>query len=179
MKKIKRNILLIAIVALTLIVVPVFAQTSIQSDQVNYNLPYPGILPDNPLYGLKAFRDRVIEFFISDPTKKAEFDLLQADKRLSVSIALFDKGKKDLSENTVSKGENYFEDAIKNVKISQKEGTEIDPSLLSNLELSSKKHKEILEGFVQRTDNGLKNKFSKDLQRANQFISEVHNFNPN
>src|SRR3989338_6920091 len=76
----------------------------------DYQLPYPGILPDNPLYNLKTLRDKVWSFLISNPSKKAEFDLLQADKRLSVAIALFDLKKYDLAEATISKGENYFED---------------------------------------------------------------------
>ena len=49
----------------------------------NYLLPYPGMLPDNPLYMLKAMRDRVINFLIADSQKKAEFYLLQSDKRLN------------------------------------------------------------------------------------------------
>src|SRR5690242_14285884 len=48
----------------------------------DYTMPYPGLLPDSPLYSLKVFRDRVISFFISDPLKRSSFDLLQADKRL-------------------------------------------------------------------------------------------------
>src|SRR5260221_7243175 len=55
---------------------------------VQYDLPYPGILPDNPLYTLKVIRDEVVSFFISDPLKKASFDILQADKRIGASLYL-------------------------------------------------------------------------------------------
>src|SRR5579883_115828 len=51
----------------------------------DYVLPYPGILPDNPFYFLKVLRDRLILFFISNPTKKSSFYLLQSDKRLEAS----------------------------------------------------------------------------------------------
>lgn len=183
MKKIKRNLFLILIVALTLIVVPAFAQTEIavQNPTIDYRLPYPGILPNNPLYKLKTFRDRLISFFISDPQKKAEFDLLQADKRLSSGIALFEQGEKkyDLAEVTISKGENYFEDAIRNIKILKEQGTQVDPILLTNMELSSKKHKEVLVGMVSKTKGDLQKRFSKDLERADKFVVEVSKFKPN
>src|ERR1700704_2037322 len=42
------------------------------SQTVDYTLPYPGLLPDSPLYFLKTFRDRLISFFISSPIKKAD-----------------------------------------------------------------------------------------------------------
>src|SRR5260370_38981843 len=77
---------------------PVFAKTATDSSKMDYQLPYPGILPDNPLYELNALRDRIYGFLISDPLKKSEFDLLQADKRLAVGISLFNKGKKELAE---------------------------------------------------------------------------------
>lgn len=176
MKKILLNFFIAIIVTLSFAVLFVnssFAQTQIQSANVDYQLPYPGLLPDNPLYVLKTFRDKVISFFIADPLKKSEFDLLQADKRLSVGMALFDKEEKDLSEQTISKGENYFDDAIKNVKVAKKEGREIDPVLLQNLQLSSKKHKEVLQDLVQRSSGSLKQKFQAELKRASKFVEDV------
>lgn len=142
----------------------------------DYQLPYPGILPDNPLYNLKTLRDKLQSFLISVPSKKAEFDLLQADKRLSTSIALSQQGKYELAETTISKGENYFEDAIKNIKVSKMQGVVIDPSLLTNMELSSRKHKAIIGDMVSKTSGVLQKKFSKDLERMDQFVNEVTAF---
>lgn len=150
-----------------------FAQNSTESGRVDYDLPYPGILPDSPLYNLKTFRDKVVSLFISDPTKKAEFDLLTADKRLGAAIILYEKGKKELAETTISKGENYFEDAIENLKLSRTQGRPIDVGLMTNMELSSKKHKEALTQMAGRTSGGLKERFLKDLERAEKFILEV------
>src|SRR3989344_4901084 len=50
--------------------------------KVNYELVYPGILPDNPLYFIKAGRDRLVAFLINDSLKRAEFNLLTSDKRI-------------------------------------------------------------------------------------------------
>jgi len=150
------------------------AQVASESAKNNYQLPYPGLLPDNPLYFLKAARDRIIEFLISDPLKKAEFDLLSADKRLAVGVALFDKKKYELSETTISKGENYFEDGIKNLDNAKREGRQIDPSLLVNFDLSTKKHKEILGSLTVRANEPFKKKFAKDLERVTRFVEMVN-----
>jgi len=48
-----------------------FAQStpSAQIINVQYDLPYTGILPDNPLYFLKALRDNIYGMLITDPIK--------------------------------------------------------------------------------------------------------------
>ena len=125
----------------------VFAQSPVASAgaamKVEYELPYPGILPDNVFYYLKAIRDNIQKFLITDPLKKAEFDLLQSDKRLAASKALFDKGKDSLSITTLSKSGNYFEDAISNIRKAKEQGSAVD-KLLDRLYISSQKHQEII-----------------------------------
>src|ERR1035437_474186 len=69
---------------------------SAQIRDVQYDLPYTGILPDNPLYFLKALRDNILNSLITDPLKKARFDLLMADKRLGGAVDLINKDKDDL-----------------------------------------------------------------------------------
>lgn len=143
----------------------------------NYQLPYPGLLPDNPLYFLKVLRDKIEAFLISDPLIKASFDLRNADKRLSMGLALYDHRKYDLAWSTISKGENYFDEGIKNLDQSKKEGRQIDPSLLVSYDSSAKKHKEILEGLIKRSSDETKKKFAKILVRINQFINLVNKLN--
>lgn len=154
-----------------------FAQIASESAQNNYQLPYAGLLPDSPLYFLKALRDKVEEFLISDPQKKSEFDLLSADKRLSVGIALFDKKEYSLSESTISKGGNYMEDGIFQMQKAKSEGRQIDPSLLVSYDLSTKKHKEVINGLVGRSKGEVQKKFEKDLQRVSKFIDTVSKLN--
>ena len=128
------------------------ATMSSASQEVNksadYQLPYPGILPDNPLYFLKAIRDRIVGLLISDPLKKAEFDLLQADKRLNTGIYLFKMGKSKqaLALSTISKGENYFEEAIAKVREGKRQNLETN-DILRRLSDSSYKHQEVLKSL--------------------------------
>lgn len=140
--------------------------------QVEYELPYPGILPDNPLYYLKAIRDNLLKFFITDPLRKTEFDLLQSDKRLGAAKSLLAKGKAELAITTLSKSGNYFDDAISQIQIARKQGKDIKP-LLDNLLNSSKKHQQIIKEMEknQKDDVHLNLKFLQ--QRARDFQERV------
>lgn len=170
----KLAVILLLVIASLLFITSAFAQEiASESAKNNYQLPYPGLLPDNPLYKIKALRDRIIEFLISDPIKKAEFDLLSADKRLAIGLALFEKKKFELAESTISKGENYFEEGIKNLDQAKKEGRQLDPSLIVAYDSSTKKHREILEGLIKRANGDIKNKLTKTLKRVNEFIVMV------
>lgn len=128
------------------------ATTSAVPVNIEYSLPYPGLLPDNPLYYLKVIRDNLLKFFISDSFKKAEFELLQANKRLGASQSLLVKGKSDLALTTLSKSGNYFDDAISNIQNAKKQGKPVS-SFLSELLIAAKKHREIIH-LMQRGQGG-------------------------
>src|SRR3989344_7511067 len=109
----------------------------------DYSLPYPGILPDNPLHFLKALRDRIILMLISDPIKEAEFNLLTSDKRIYAAQLLSDKGKGELALTTLSKSNNYFHNAVSSATEAKKMGKDID-TVLHNMKKSIVKHQLVL-----------------------------------
>ena len=146
--------------------------TSSSKAEINYELPYPGLLPDNPLYFLRIIRDKTINFLIADPLKKAEFNLLQADKRLNAGIYLFNKGKISISISTISKGENYFEESLEKAKKARHEGMEIN-EITRKLIDSSKKHQEILKSLEEKSPQNFKSSFDLQLKRVNGFIKEA------
>lgn len=139
---------------------------------IEYNLPYPGLLPDNPLYYLKAIRDNLLKFFITDFLKKAEFDLLQANKRLGASQALLSKNKAELSITTLSKSGNYFDDAITSIQLAKKQGEQTN-SLLTELSKAAQKHQQI----IRQMENGKKKELLLNLKfyedRAHDFWERV------
>lgn len=154
MNAVKKSVL-ITFVALSTLVIPVLAvtrkpvvvaqkQTTMMTPKVEYLLPFPGILPDNPLYFLKAGRDRIMDFLIVDPVRKAEFYILQADKRLGMAVQLSDKGNATLAETTLSKGETYMEKAVSTLANYKAGGKEIPGYLLDRLIKSLAKHVEVL-----------------------------------
>lgn len=140
---------------------------------VAYTLPYPGILPGHPLYGLKSFRDGIMDFLISNPLKKAEYELLQADKGIQATIFLIEnKEDEKLIVTTLINAENHFENAIGKVQEAKRQGIEID-SLMETLSLANKKHQEVIAEIIKSTDGVVKQEAIKQLKRMEQFEKTV------
>jgi len=171
----------IFILVLFLVSTPSFAQENVGSGsaqtQVDYTLPYPGLLPDSPFYFLRATRDKIISLLISDPLKKAEFDLLQADKRLAAGMYLRDKKKYEMAATSISKGENYFESAITQAKIAKNKGQSVG-DIASRLYKSAQKHEEVIKDLESRTKGNLKATFLAEEKRADDFEKRAKEFLP-
>lgn len=153
-----KRVLLISLIIIFLFSTKVFAlgnaatQTADLSVnmEVNYDLPYPGLLPDNPLYVLKTMRDKTVSILITDPLKKAAFDLLQADKRLAAGMMLIQNSKNFvLAEQTISKGENYFDDAIIKIREAKKQGMGIN-DIRSKMANAAEKHKQVITDLIKK-----------------------------
>lgn len=184
----KRFFLFFFLISYLLFLIPVsavFAQEDAQKDiytasqaaaptptPVDYQLAYHGLLPDNPLYFLKVIRDRLIDFLIADPLKKAEFYLLQADKHATSGVALFVKGKQQLAESTISKGENYFELGIVKLQEAKKQGTDTK-NLSQRYGVSLQKHKELVLGLISQAGGDIKKKLEHALTRLEKFEKQV------
>jgi hypothetical protein len=144
------------------------------STPVQYELSYPGLLPDHPLYFLKAGRDRVMSFFISNPVKKAEFNLLQADKRIHASQLLLKKGgdKIDLAQSTFSKSENYFEGAIQYAEEAGKQGVNIE-ELAKKLHTANRKHRQVFNDMMRDLNENDRKKFFTEAKRLIDFENRI------
>ncbi len=141
------------------------------SKTVNYELAYPGILPDNPLYIFKVIRDGIVKILINDPFKKAQFSLLNADKRMFAAKLLVDNSKDKLAIETISKSNNYFDDAIKSIKTAKKlnpKSTEIRP-FLHQLKTSILKHREMTGQLMLSIDK----QFSQSLITEEKRMEEI------
>lgn len=147
---------------------------------IDYSLPYPGILPDNPLYFMKALRDKVVSFFISNPLKKAEFNLLMADVRLNAAQYLFAKGesKYSLAETTISKGENYFYNSLIMVNEAKQQGMRVD-DFASKLIIASQKHQQVIKELESKSSGAVKDRLTDDEQRAKNFEIRSTQLKPN
>jgi hypothetical protein len=143
------------------------------SQQINYELPYPGLLPDSPLYFLRAIRDKIVGLLISDSLKKSEFNLLQADKRLNAGIYLFNKGKTSLALSTISKAENYFSKALDNMEEAKKQG-ESTSEIEGRLKDALKKHEQELDFLTKNVNANFKVNFEKELKRVTDFTERLN-----
>lgn len=135
-----------------------------EQEKTDYFLPYPGILPDHPLYSLKILRDRILDFLIRDPLKRTEFNLLMSDKRLNMGIYLTDKGKAELAEQTVSKGEKYFIKSLNELEKAKEQGREVREDLLKKLESSLTKHEEVITTLQERSPENIKSGYESSLE---------------
>lgn len=139
---------------------------------VEYFLPYPGILPDHLLYPLKMLRDKIMGFVIKDPLKKAEFELLTADKRLGAGKVLIEGGKEKLGEETISKGEKYLEKALLTLEKAKNEGKKTE-EILTKMEKATRKHIEVLEEILLKAPEQAKPGLRNALENAQKGSQKV------
>ena len=143
------------------------------SPKIEYFLPYPGILPDHPLYFLKIFRDRILDLLVKDPIKRIELDLLMGDKRLNMGVFLIDKGKPALAETTVSKGEKYFLKVVEGMKGAKEQGREINPDLLKRMKDASLKHEEVILELLEKAPDEQKIGFNSSLELVKEIQEKL------
>lgn len=124
-------------------------ELKIEGKTVIYNLPYSGILPDNPLYPIKIVRDRLLEFLTRDYYKKAQVYLLFSDKRVSMSIGLADKGKWSMATSTLTKAEIYTQKVIDLAITSRKQGVTFPQEFIDKVRQSNEKHLEVIENLLK------------------------------
>lgn len=123
--------------------------TTVVKQEVDYYLPYPGILPDHPLYFIKMVRDRILLMVTGEPLAKAERLLLYADKRLGAAKALAEGNKPTLAVTTLTKAEKYLEQAVTEA-VKAKEAGKDTGELMERLWRATAKHREVIEGLMAK-----------------------------
>jgi len=129
---------------------PMIGENGPKSDtsEINYQFPSAGeVLPDNPLWPLKALRDKIWYLITPSPLKKAELALLFSDKRLVSAQTLLEKGKPDIAISTLTKGEKYLEIAVEEEKIARSQSYNTS-NFLIKLATASLKHREVIENLL-------------------------------
>jgi len=116
---------------------------------IDYHLAFPGkVMPDSPLWPLKALRDRVWLWITTNPSRKAEIKLLFADKRVAMSKSLFEKEKPEIGFSTLTKAEKYLEEAGQQEVENRKKG--IDTSeFLVRISKASLKHAQVIDEILK------------------------------
>jgi len=148
---------------------PIGEQQMSSVQKVEYSLPFPGILPDHPLYFLKRLRDTILEKLISDPIRKTEFYILQADKRLAMGNLLMEAGKGTLGESTISKAEKYMEQAISGMALHKKNGGSVPGYVIERLEKATAKHQEVITELLNKAQETEK----AGLQGSMKLLQEI------
>ena len=155
-----------------------------QEKVIDYYLPYEGkVLPDHPLWQVKAFRDRLWLLLTTNSGKKADLKLLFADKRLSSAKVLFERNKAEVAFSTLSKAEKYLEEAYFQEEESRMKGDDT-AEFLQRLTKASLKHREVINEILEiaphsarpeivKIEDYSKNVFEKCMQALQEKGLEV------
>jgi len=138
-----------------------------------YILPYPGLLSDHPLYFLKTLRDAILDRLIVDPLRRAEFYLLQADKRLSMGLFLQEKGKGALAGAAVGEGEIFMEKMVTSLGSFRETGKDVPRSIVDRVNRALEKHTEVIVGMAGKADGQEKQKLLVSLELVKKLEGEV------
>ena len=147
--------------------------SAVPTGTLDYNLPYPGILPDHPLYKIKLLRDRILMFVTKDPIRRVNLQLLMSDKQLVMGQLLWEKGKNDLAIATLNKSEKDLLTVVTNLVQLKKTNT-LSEGLADKVELAAKKHEETISKLVDSvSDNARKKELGTILEITHQAIQQV------
>lgn len=116
--------------------------------KIQYRLANPGsVLPDHPLWPVKAARDRIWLYATTSDTRKAELNLLLADKRLFSAKILFEKSDIETGYTALTKAEKYLEEAAQLEQENRKHGIDTSEFLI-HLANASLKHLEVINDML-------------------------------
>lgn len=168
---------LLLFLAILLISTPKFAfadqPSASPSASVKYDLAFPGLLPDSPLYKLKVLRDRIEEALINDPNKKIEFYLLQTDKGILASSILLEKHKIALAEDTAYKAENNYTKLTFEL---WQAGDRLNDKLYLKLRNAALKHQDVLNSMKNGVPEKDKAKFDQIINYSKTNLKTVEDF---
>lgn len=125
-------------------------QIEVLAEKSKYVLPFPGLLPDHPLYFLKNFRDFLLDKLIVDPIRKSEFYLLQADKKLAMTLAFTEKGNILRAEDVLVKSGKHMEQSIAGLVNLKTQGKVVPGYVIDRITSSLAKHEEVLGEILQK-----------------------------
>lgn len=140
---------------------------------VNYNMPYTGrIAPDHVLWPIKAARDRIWILVTPDTLRKAELNLLFANKRVVSAKSLFMSDKPELGMSVLTKAEKYLEDSKKEVYVAIKEGESVN-SFLHSLALATLKHRETIVEILQIAPDDAKPEIAREEEKSKRIFADA------
>jgi hypothetical protein len=149
------------------------SQTGDQGQPVEYALPYPGMLPDNPLYFLKQVRDWIMEKIIADPVRKIEFYVLQSDKDINASVFLNAKKESALGLTSMMLASKNMQMAVAMTTTYNTQGQAIPGYVVDQLGKSLSKHEEVLTDLVTKVSADEKPRYNAALADVREMEAEV------
>lgn len=147
---------------------PVGAQTITPPDErVAYDLPHPGMLPDNPFFFIKQIRDQVDIMIEDDKLQKAQTCLEHSDKHIAMAEELTEKAKRKVTLETLIKAEQKFLEIPAILAPNEGEQVTLPKAFVDELEKSNKKHREVIEQIMRDIPEGDESVMFRDVLKLN------------
>lgn len=145
---------------------------STTQERVDYDLPFSGMLPDNPFYIIKKARDHMYIFFTRDHIKKSELLLKVSDKKISMAEQLAEKGKWDLVVETLQDSQDDCAQMLFSMETGQKIGTSPSPELIVIAQTSNEKREEVMEKLLldapEKYQSPIENIIKENIEHYNR-----------
>ncbi len=141
--------------------------------KVEYTLPYPGILPDHPLYFLKRLRDQIMERLIADPVRKIEFYMLQADKNINMAVFLAAKQNETLSTQVLQEAQGYMDKAVRMAEELKSQGKEVPSYLMERFVNAGAKYQEVLVELATKASETQKASLTTITESIKKLLESV------
>lgn len=149
------------------------AQTGTLPAYVDYELAFPGVLPDHPLYKIKVLRDKIMAFITADPKKLSDFYLLQTDKGILAAAMLVDKNNLPLAQSTALKAEHNFTLLTQQLfRMAEKP----DAAYYQKLKTAAAKHQEVLASLAKRTSGDVAKTFTTIIDFSKQNVKTITDY---
>lgn len=153
----------------------IVASDSASGANDEYILPYPGILPDHPLYILKKFRDSILEMLISDSVRKVEFYILQSDKEISATDFLRMKNKNSYITQSIDRAIEFKQKAINQAKEIKKQGKEVPGFLVEKLTHSIGKQMDTQRSLEVKSEKSDAQFFASSFEKISTIKADIDN----
>lgn len=151
---------------------PVSSALPTPTPAIEYALPYPGLLPGQPLYAVKQWRDRILLFFTRDAAKKSTLLLLLADKKLAMVLQLIEQQKFELAAGTLAESQDHLLSGTK-LLIALKQDNMLPVGLAEKFDTASRKHTEILSGLEK---NPSTRSIRERIEQAQTILSQAKQY---
>lgn len=146
--------------------------SSVFAQSADTKLPYPGLLPDSPIYFLKSIRDKVKGFFIFSEDGKALYALTLADKRLSEAKALSDKGEDELASVTAEEAGKESESAQEHLTKAESEGKDVT-AIVAKLAANSARQQAVLAKVLEKVPEQAKAAIERAMEMSKKGLSRA------
>jgi len=126
---------------------------------------YPGILPDHPLYFLKALLYKIRGFFVFGDLARARWQMKMADKRAAEAKALAKKGRYKLAKKALERAVIAQEKAVEHLERAKKKGKKVE-NLVERLEKVSIRQQAALDRVLEKVPEEAKEAILKAKERS-------------